>query len=117
MSNERVSQIFIAHPQKFTVNLLKRFFADKEMDLYHLEEYKDFAYLLEDLAPVAFIMHKSILDEHEEHIFKEIAKRSSMKQVVISPEDLDQDTWTVDLVVKEPFDPEIFVAQVQNMLR
>lgn len=103
--------IFIAHPVEFFSKSLKSFGLSEGLDVYILDVYDDFEYLVKDLNPKYMLFHEDIYQEYKEYIDK-VEKENDVILAIIGLESKEEKNYFVS-----PLDPLTLVRDLNKLIK
>ena len=87
MEELSLKMIFLAHPAKFFCASVKKFTEEQGPQVYILDEYEDFEYLVEDLKPQVICADSGILNKYNESFHQSVQRRDVKLIELISNEE------------------------------
>ena len=109
MTNRKT--VFIAHPIEFFSKTLKEFAKLKDLEVYILDEYDDFNYLVRDLDPKMIIVHEDILDEYESSVRSALSENNALLAIIGTEQNSSSKYFFVS-----PLDPNQLIEEILDIL-
>lgn len=104
--------IFIAHPIEFFSKTLQQFAKTKELEVYILDEYDDFNYLVRDLDPKMVIVHEDIFEEYEDSVRSAISENGALLALIGTQANTNNSQY----YFVSPLDPNQLILEVLAIL-
>lgn len=108
-----IKQILYINKTKFVCDTVEKICKTASIDCYTLEDCNDFAYLINDLRPLAVIIEDETYNLNRDAFWSQF-EESELKPVsVIMGEDIEQ---KFDLIMDLPLDMQTFTTELKSKL-
>ncbi len=121
MEEKALKQIFVRSSIKFVGQAIKAHAEKLGIDVYILDENRDFAYLLADLAPQVVVAYYKDIQEDIEDFLGEFSKGSHILKVLVLPTGLKESELApiyeaFPVKFNEPISPNVFLEELAREL-
>lgn len=107
-----LKHLIFAHHKPMAVKLLDKYTKNNDVSLYLLDDYNDFSYLVDDLAPRAIIIHIEVWEKESENILRNIEQANHKAEIII----LSPNKHPHYKTIIEPFEPGHFLTNLDDLL-